>query len=108
MMKSGIIFPIQFQSFQKWIVLLISTGFSRAPSTAPSTATVSLNKDQLLAAKKVKLYRPKRKNIKLAGCMWQYMIQENEYDICQIPVMNMQNKEVCVASDFCMIDLQET
>ena len=28
------------------------------------------------------------------------MIQENEYDICQVSVMNMQNKEICCGQRF--------
>jgi len=28
------------------------------------------------------------------------MIQENEYDICQVLVMNMQNKEICCGQRF--------
>ena len=62
----------------------ISTSSGRAPSTAPSTAptsTGSLDKDQLHAVKKVKLYKPKRKYAKTSW-VWQYMVQENEYDIC--------------------------
>lgn len=80
----------------------ISTGSNRAASTAPSTAPssiVSLDKDQLHAAKKVKLYKPKRKYAKTSW-VWQYMIQENEYDICQVPVMNMQNEEICCGQRF--------
>lgn len=81
----------------------ISTGSNRAPSTTPSTApssTVSLDiKDQLHAAKKVKLYKPKRKYTKTSW-VWQYMIQENEYDICKVPVINMQNKEICCGQRF--------
>ncbi|CAB4423674.1 unnamed protein product [Rhizophagus irregularis] len=58
----------------------ISTGSNRAPLTTSSTAPSSTNsldiKDQLHAAKKVKLYKPK------------------------LPVINMQNKEICCGQRF--------
>lgn len=77
----------------------ISTSSSKAPSRAPSTApssTVSFDKDQLHAAKKLKT---KRKYTKTSW-VWQYMIHENEYDTCQVPVMNIQNKEICCGQRF--------
>ncbi|CAB5127925.1 unnamed protein product [Rhizophagus irregularis] len=80
----------------------ISTGSNRAPLTTPSapSSTDSLDiKDQLHAAKKVKLYKPKRKYTKTSW-VWQYMIQNNEYDICKVPVINMQNKEICCGQRF--------
>ncbi|CAB4390312.1 unnamed protein product [Rhizophagus irregularis] len=80
----------------------ISTGSNRAPLTTPSapSSTDSLDiKDQLHAAKKVKLYKPKRKYTKTSW-VWQYMIQDNEYDICKVPVINMQNKEICCGQRF--------
>ncbi|CAB4406355.1 unnamed protein product [Rhizophagus irregularis] len=81
----------------------ISTGSNRAPLTTPSTAPSSTDsldiKDQLHAAKKVKLYKPKRKYTKTSW-VWQYMIQDNEYDICKVPVINMQNKEICCGQRF--------
>ncbi|CAB4413300.1 unnamed protein product [Rhizophagus irregularis] len=67
----------------------ISTGSNRAPLTTPSTAPSSTDsldiKDQLHAAK---------------NWVWQYMIQDNEYDICKVPVINMQNKEICCGQRF--------
>ncbi len=72
---------------------------STAPSTVPSTSTVSLDEDQSHATKKTKLYKSKRKYSKTSW-VWQYMIQENEYDICQVPVMNMQNEEICCGQRF--------
>ncbi|GET00807.1 hypothetical protein RCL_jg17233.t1 [Rhizophagus clarus] len=61
------------------------------------SSIVSLDKDQLHAAKKVKLYKPKCKYTKTSW-VWQYMIQENEY--CQVLVINMQNEEICCGQRF--------
>ncbi|CAB5295927.1 unnamed protein product [Rhizophagus irregularis] len=80
----------------------ISTGSNRAPLTTPSapSSTDSLDiKNQLHAAKKVKLYKSKRKYTK-TNCVWQYMIQDNEYDICKVLVINMQNKKICCSQRF--------
>ncbi|RGB34204.1 hypothetical protein C1646_787566 [Rhizophagus diaphanus] len=32
--------------------------------------------------------------------VWQYMIQDNDYDICKVLVINMQNKESCCGQQF--------
>jgi len=79
------------------------TSSNRAPSTAsstvPSASTVSLDEDQSHVTKKIKLYKSKRKYSKTSW-VWQYMIQENEYDICQVSVMNTQNEELCCGQRF--------
>jgi hypothetical protein len=76
----------------------VSTSFSRAssaapsttPSTTPTASTISLDNDQPHTTKKRKLYRSKRKYCKTSW-VWKYMIQENEFDICQVPVINLRN-----------------
>ena len=72
---------------------------STAPSTVPSALTVSFDEDQSHVIKKTKLYKPKRKYSKTSW-VWQYMIQENEYDIYQVSVINMQNEEICCDQRF--------
>ena len=82
-----------------------STAPLTTPSTAPSTAslttlsTTSLNKNQSHTTKKLKLSTSKRKYNKTSW-VWQYMIQEDKYDICQVPIMNIQNEEVCCGQQF--------
>src|SRR4051794_14327 len=72
---------------------------STAPSTAPTALTVTLDKDQPHATKKRKLYKPKRMYIKTSW-VWKYMDQENEYDICQVPILNMRNEEIYCGQRF--------
>ncbi len=66
---------------------------STAPSTAPTASTVSLDKDQPHVTKKRKLYKPKRIYAKTSW-VWKYMVQENNYDICQVPILNVRNEEI--------------
>ena len=62
----------------------------KAPSIAP---TILLDEEEPHVTKKVKLY--KRKYNKTSW-VWKYFNtdQDGKYDICQVSILNLQNKEV--------------